>query len=935
MKNNMSVKVKSALGRKNIIKIAVLVLFASLFVGSATPVLAYSPVLSAVYQGGTSGNVQINVSNSNPFSGVNLSYRQSSSLWTQVSNIGQTDGGGNFTSVVSLPGDGSGSPLQIYVTVGGQQSSTVQLYPNGNNNNGCGYYGCNNVGGLTLSQSSVSLNVGQSVSVTASAPIYGYSNNVYVSSNSSPSVASASVSGNQVTVYGISSGSTTISICLSSGSSMCASLYVTVSGGSNCYNGSGYNCGNTGNVWFNPANPTMYVGQSLAVSINSSVTNNAYGAYAAAYYSISSNSNTSVVTGTVNGTVLNLYAAQSGSASLVVCSNSLNFCGTLYVTVNGSGNCGYYGCGTGLTLSQTSLSLTAGQGASVTVTNNNSGGTPYISSNSNSGVASATVSGNAIYVTGISSGTTNISICQNNASQCATLSVTVSGSNCGYYGCNNGLVLSQNNLSLNVGQSFTVGISSSNYYGGSYYIASNSNGIVASANVSGSSVYVNALNAGTTNISVCQSSTSVCATLYVTVGGGGSGTGFSLSQTSLAINIGQSSTVAIYGNGNYYLASNSNSSVVSATIYGSSLSLNGLIAGSSVLSICQTGSTYQCASLYVTVNGYNYGGYGSGGSLTFSPASVNIGVGQNATVSILNNNYGYATGYYISNNNNSYVATVSLSGNQLNIYGLTAGTGSVTVCQSNDGCGSLYINVGGSGSYYTGSGLSLSQTSLSLNSGQTQAITIYGNGSYYVSSNSNQSVATANMSGNVLNVYGSNSGSTTISVCQSNPSTCASVYVTVNGNYYNNGGNGGGLQYPGGSGSGGGVLGASIYPNGTLISSGGTVYIVYKNTVSAFASSWAFTGLGFNFGNVLAVGNSGLANSGYIVSTPYARHPWGSWIKNGSTIYFVYEQGLIPVPDWSTFLNNGGQTALIVPANSYDFKLPILTPMTAGDSRLQ
>jgi hypothetical protein len=494
------------------------------------------------------------------------------------------------------------------------------------------------------------------------------------------------------------------------------------------------------------------------------------------------------------------------------------------------------------------------------------------------------------------------------------------------------LTLSQTSLALATGQSATVGITSSNYYSGSYYIASNSNAIYASANISGSSVYVNGLNAGTTNISVCQSSTSQCATLYVTVSGGvGYDSSFSLSQTSVALNLGQAQSVAIYGNGNYYLSSNSNSSVVSASISGGSLNLTGIVAGSSTLSICQTTPTYQCATLYVTVNGYNNGS-GYNNTLWFNPASVSLNVGQNMSVSI-NSNNGYATGYYISNNNNSYVASASISNNQLNVYGLTAGTGSVTVCQSNGGCGTLYVTVGGNSGYYGGGALSLSQTSLTLTVGQTQAVTVYGNGSYYISGNNNSSAATVSVSGNTLNVYGAGSGSTTAAVCQSSPQTCVNLYITVSGSYYSGGGTG--LSYPGGSSGSGGVLGASSYPNGSLISEGPTVYIVYKNTKTPFASSFAFTGLGFSFNNVLAVGNSGLAGSGYIISTPYARHPWGSWVKSGSTVYFVDESGLIPIPDWNTFLNNGGQANLIVAANSYDFKLPILAPMTTGDSRLQ
>jgi len=167
----------------------------------------------------------------------------------------------------------------------------------------------------------------------------------------------------------------------------------------------------------------------------------------------------------------------------------------------------------------------------------------------------------------------------------------------------------------------------------------------------------------------------------------------------------------------------------------------------------------------------------------------------------------------------------------------------------------------------------------------------------------------------VLTVYGIANGSSTLQVCQNGASACASLYVTV--------------------GSGSSVLGASTYQNGQLIAEGQAVYIVYKNTKTAFASAYAFTGLGFSFNNVIQVGSSALINSGYTITIPFAAHPWGSWIRSGNTVYFVHESGLIPVPDWNTFLNNGGSANLIVNANAYDLRLPIMYNMSYGDSRLR
>jgi len=243
--------------------------------------------------------------------------------------------------------------------------------------------------------------------------------------------------------------------------------------------------------------------------------------------------------------------------------------------------------------------------------------------------------------------------------------------------------------------------------------------------------------------------------------------------------------------------------------------------------------------------------------------------------------------------------------------------------------------VGGT-TYYGTTNVVLSQTNLNLSVGQTATVNASGNGGYgyYMSSNSNPGAVSATFNGSVLTVYAVANGTSNLQICQNGASACANLTVNVGNSYaypYSGGTGTGSLQYPG---TGSSVLGANTYPNGELIAEGQTVYIVYRGTKTAFVSASVFTGLGFNFNSVVQVGNSGLANSGYIVNTSYTSHPWGTWIKNGSTVYFVQELGLIPVPDWATFINNGGSSNLIVNANSYDFKLPLLSPMTANDSRL-
>ncbi len=667
------------------------------------------------------------------------------------------------------------------------------------------------------------------------------------------------------------------------------------------YSGCTYNCGSPYGLSLSQNSVSVAVGQ------NSYVT-----AYNSSGLYISSNSNSSVVIASVSGNQITLYGRASGTATVQVCGNSYNNnyyynnssnCASIFVTVSG----GVLGANTNLWFSPSNPTLFVGQNLAVSINSSVVAGSYYypqsnayyISSNSNSGVVSANVVGTVLNLYGLTNGSSTINVCHSSLGYCSSLYVTVSGGSSG-----SSITFSEPSPAMYVGQSKAVSIYGGSY--GTYYIGANGNSSVVSASISGSTLNLYAMQNGSSTISICQYG-GTCGYIYATVSGSGTGS-LTLSQGTLNLTPNQSSSVTVYGNNSgLYISQNSNSQVASATLSGNTVNVYAYTQGNTTISICQTGYSV-CAYLYVTVSGGS-----TGGQVWFSPSSANINVGQNQAVNIYSGSF---NSYYISANSNPSVVTASISGNIMNIYGRVNGSSTVTVCQSSvSACSSFYVTVSGGG---TTGGLSLSQTSVSLNIGQTSYVTAYNSSGLYISSNSNSSVASASVSGSQIMIYGLTNGSTNILVCSGGSGYtvgCATVYVTVSG--------------------GGGVLGTSIYKNGTLISENGTVYITYKNTKTGFANRAAFEGLGFRFTNVLSTGYTGLVNSGYIVQTAYASHPWGSWIKSGGTVYFVHESGLIPVPSYDVFLNNGGQDYLVVPANSWDFSLPMLSPMTYGDFRLQ
>lgn len=177
----------------------------------------------------------------------------------------------------------------------------------------------------------------------------------------------------------------------------------------------------------------------------------------------------------------------------------------------------------------------------------------------------------------------------------------------------------------------------------------------------------------------------------------------------------------------------------------------------------------------------------TGGNIYLSQTNVWTNVNQNTTVTVS----GGTGTYYISSNSNSNVATASISGSVITIYGVNSGNTTLTICSASSGtsCTSLYVNVGGG--YYGGQYVSLNPSSVNVQAGQNQSVSISGSGSYYLSGSSNSGIASVTINGSTLNVYGIANGSTSFTVCsQTNNGSCATLYVTVytsyNNGYYNN-----------------------------------------------------------------------------------------------------------------------------------------------------
>ncbi len=265
---------------------------------AATPTLAFA-------QSGTNA-VQISVYGDQNQS-VNLYYYNiGSSIINSVGSIGTTNSSGYFSTTLYSNSYNIPAGASVYVVVNGQQSSNA-IWPS--------TYG----GNIYLSQTNVTMNQGQTTSVSISG---GNGGGYYINSNSNSSIVGTSISGSILTLNALTSGYVTINVCsLGTTSTTCAPLSVQVNGGYS---------GNTGSIYLSPSSVTVAPGQTQTVYIN----NNSGNYYNQGYY-ISNNPGSQYFSASISGNTVIVYGNNPGSATVNICSqNSFTSCASLYVTVS-------------------------------------------------------------------------------------------------------------------------------------------------------------------------------------------------------------------------------------------------------------------------------------------------------------------------------------------------------------------------------------------------------------------------------------------------------------------------------------------------------------------------------------------------------------------------------------------------------------------------
>lgn len=664
-------------------------------------VYAAAPTLTLTSASGDSVKIEIT---GNPNASVMLYYNVATTNGLRTQSLGTTNADGKLSTTVSTAGYNAVPGSWSYVIINNEQSAMV-VWP----------YTTNSA--PTLSQTSLTLPIGQTSYVSASNTTFP----IYIASNSNPSVASLGINGAQITITALNPGLTNVNVCYQNNATNCATMTINVQSTNSQY------------LTFSQSSLTLNPGQTSSVIVSGG----------SGSYFMSGNSNPSIVQASLNNSVVNLQAySTNGISNVTICSANTNICGSINVTV-GSGI-----PGSAVTFSQNNVFINSGMSQVVTLYGS---GPFYVSSNSNPNALSTSIKNNELTVYAMATGNANVSVCQQNNSNCGTLYVTINNAN------NASITFSQSNVFVSSKQEVNIVI-----YGGSgsYYISSHSNPEAASLRLSGSTLTVLGNTVGGASVSIC-SSNSNCGTLNISTGPA-TNTPVTFSNSNPSISIGQNQTITVYGgNGTYYLSSTPAN--VQASINGNTLNLYGTSAGNATVAVCSTSNTCANVNVVVTSGGTN-------SPISFSQNNLGITTGQTAIINITGTG-----GYYLSGGQNTNIVTATMSGNTVTLYGVAPGSVNITICQNNNQCGVINVNV--SSNYNSSQPVSFSESNPSLVIDGRMNVTIYGgSGSYYLSSSPTNVEAV--VSGNTLTLRGINIGTSPVTVCSAS-SGCSTLSVTV------------------------------------------------------------------------------------------------------------------------------------------------------------
>ncbi len=366
------------------------------------------------------------------------------------------------------------------------------------------------------------------------------------------------------------------------------------------------------------------------------------------------------------------------------------------------------------------------------------GNGPYNVGSSNTAVATASISGTKLTITGVGVGTANV-IIRDATTGNVTVKVTV-GSTASLF------TSAPAALTVGIGTSsptFTIG-------GGSQvYTATSSNPQIASVGINGNKFTINGVSAGAAIVTI-KDSLGVAVPINVTIGSGAAFYTTAPGDITLAVN--GSGTYVIGGGSAPYTATSSNTSVVTASASGNNLTLNGV--GSGKATVILRDAAGATIPLNITLGSGNVNAI-----FTTAPGAVTIAVGASPAYQI-----GGGTAPYSVTSSNPAIATATVTGSNFTITALATGTANIVVKDAAGNPVTIVVSVGSGATvplYTSAPG--------TINIAPTAApVYLIGGGtSPYSATSSDVRVATVAVSGSSMTITGVGPGTATVRLVDS------------------------------------------------------------------------------------------------------------------------------------------------------------------------
>jgi hypothetical protein len=513
----------------------------------------------------------------------------------------------------------------------------------------------------------------------------------YVATTSNIKTAVAGVNGNALTIGGVASGSAVVSVIDTKGTAVSVSVTVVAP---------------TVPALTSTAPPTLTLltGSSQTYPISGGLM---------PYSAVSSNP--SVATASVSGSNVTISASGAGSANILL-RDSLGTTITVAVTVANPPSTALF------TTAPAAVSLVAATSTTYTI----GGGTaPYTVVSSAPAIATVYLSGTSMTINALASGSAQI-VLRDAAGATTTVQLTVTAPpSLAFYTTAPGAVT----LLASTTTTYALG------GGAAPYLATSSNASVATVSVSGTSLNVTAVAAGSATIAL-RDSLGATATITVTVNSPSNLAFFTTAPQAVTLSVGSVTGYTLGGGKAPYTATSSNLGVVTTSVSGTGLNLTAVAAGSAqILMLDSAGASL---SIAVTVSPVNTT------PLAVNPAAGTGVVGDTVVIAITG-----GTPPYSATVSNPTIASVSISGNQLTSLLKNAGTTPVIIVDAAGATVTASLTVSNA---QTQLRLSPSTFNVGEDSMAIIPLSIYGGIPPYSGLTSNLILSSAQVNGNVLNV---------------------------------------------------------------------------------------------------------------------------------------------------------------------------------------